>query len=337
MTQSSSLELSSLSALLGLLSDGQFHSGEELGELLGVSRAAVWKQLQKLDLSGLELESVKGRGYRVPGGLDLLNENLIQSLLEPQIKSLIRQLDVRLSIDSTNAQALRQLPQLGAGYVCLAEQQTAGRGRRGRNWVSPFGRNIYLSISWLFEEGIAVLEGLSLAVGLVVVETLEQLGFSGLELKWPNDILWQSKKLGGVLLEINGDPSGQCQLVLGVGLNVYMPPAGAEEVTQAWTDLHTISPVDFSEQKLGRNQLAASLINCLLNLLQDYAGCGFAFYRQQWEARNAHKDQWVELIFPGRSQVGRVLGVDDKGALRLETSEGEQVFHGGEISLRAAG
>lgn len=335
MKEASSTDILSLPGVLGLLSDGRFHSGEELGELLGVSRAAVWKQLQKLDLLGLQLESVKGKGYRIPGGLDLLSGSRLHSLLDPEIKQLIKQLDIRLSVDSTNAEALRQASQIGAGYLCLAEQQTAGRGRRGRSWVSPFGRNIYLSISWVFDEGILALEGLSLAVGLVVVEALEQLGFCGLGLKWPNDILAQNQKLGGVLLEINGDPAGQCQVVVGVGLNVSMPRGSTSDITQAWTDLRTLSPAHFDEPGLGRNQLAASLINQLLGLLRDYANCGFGVYREAWQRRNAHHDQLVELNLPNRSVVGKVLGVDEKGALRLATDEGEQVFFGGEISLRA--
>ncbi len=321
-------------ALIRLLADGEFHSGEELGEVLGVSRAAVWKQLQKLQSSGIDVRSTKGRGYVIPGGLNLLDARQIHAMLSPEANSLLSSLEVLAQVDSTNARVLREGQKWGKGYVCLAERQTAGRGRRGRQWVSPFAGNIYLSLSWTYEEGAAVLEGLSLAVGLAIVEALESLGFSGIALKWPNDLLWQGRKLSGVLLEMGGDPAGQCQVVVGVGLNVTMPASAASAIDQPWVDLQSLSPDAFGAGGVTRNTLAATLLNHLLPLLRDYARLKFSHYQAAWEARHAYAGQEVELVMANSRVRGHLLGVDSQGALRLLTDDGERVFYGGEISLR---
>ncbi|HEY0894151.1 MAG TPA: biotin--[acetyl-CoA-carboxylase] ligase, partial [Cellvibrio sp.] len=197
MSEVNIFEASSLRQILALLADGELHSGEELGLLLGVSRAAVWKHLQKLEGLGIRLLSIKGRGYCIDGGLDLLDLEKIEAQIH---SSLPIKLNLFPQIDSTNAYLMRHTnPAL---QVCLAESQSAGRGRRGRVWVSPFAQNIYCSIGWGFEGGVAALEGLSLAVGLVIVRTLQCYGIAGLELKWPNDVLYHDHKLAGVLIEM---------------------------------------------------------------------------------------------------------------------------------------
>ena len=207
--------------LITTLADGAYHSGEALGTQLNVSRTAVWKQLRKLDDLGIELQSCKRRGYRIPGGLSLLCESSIRQHLLGAAAVELRRLEIHQQVDSTNALAM-QSAQLGpaSGAVFLSEAQSAGRGRRGRSWVSPFGRNIYMSVVYGFTGGVAAVEGLSLAVGVAVVRALEAMGISGAELKWPNDILWSGRKLGGVLLEISGDPAGTCEVIVGIGVNV---------------------------------------------------------------------------------------------------------------------
>ena len=224
--------------LLPLLANGEFRSGQDLATALGVSRTAVWKQLNNLAELGLEIESVKGRGYRIPGGLDLLDAAAVQAGLQPQAAGLLAQLELLEATDSTNAEVMRQLTGgAGSGLVCSAEQQSAGRGRRGRQWVSPYGRNLYVSVAWEYQQGAAALEGLSLAVGVGVARALAACGLPPVQLKWPNDILYGGAKLGGILLEMTGDAAGACQVVVGVGLNVAMPAVAAHAIEQDWTDV----------------------------------------------------------------------------------------------------
>lgn len=324
----------SLGRLLGRLADGNYHSGDELGECLGVSRAAVWKQLRKLDDLGLELESVRGRGYRLRGGLEMLDPQTLRNALSAETLSAVSELDVLITTDSTNSRALERAASGQTGYVCLAEHQSAGRGRRGRNWVSPFGRNLYLSLSWSFEGGASQLEGLSLAVGAALCQVLEHHGLAGLELKWPNDVLWRGKKLAGVLLEMAGDPAGNCQVVVGVGMNLAMPPEAAKRIEQPWVDLGSVCEQE-SCRRPERNALAVSLIERLVSLLAQYHRSGFAHWRQEWQKRDAFLGRPVRLSSGTRVVEGVASGVDETGALRLDI-DGEQVLcHGGELSMRA--
>lgn len=324
----------SLSRLLARLADGDYHSGDELGECLGVSRAAVWKQLRKLDDLGLELESVRGRGYRLPGGLQMLDPQKLKSALSAETLSAVSALDVLTTTDSTNSRALERAAAGQTGYVCLAEHQTAGRGRRGRTWVSPYGRNLYLSLNWAFEGGASQLEGLSLAVGAALCQVLEHHGLAGLELKWPNDVLWRGRKLAGVLLEMAGDPAGNCQVVVGVGLNLAMPPEAAKRIEQPWVDLGSVCEQE-SCARPERNVLAASLVERLVSLLAHYHRTGFAHWREEWQSRDAFSSRAVQLSSGTKVLQGTARGVDETGALRLDINGELVLCHGGELSMRA--
>jgi len=326
----------SLSSILSLLADGKYHSGQELACLLGRSRTAIWKHLQKLEDLGLQLSAVKGKGYRLEGGLELLDESQIRSSLDSQAQTLLSRLDIHYEVDSTNAHVLRERFSKGSGYICLSEQQTAGKGRLGRPWVSPFGRNIYLSLLWNFDGGVVTLEGLSLAVGVAVAEALNSCGIDDVMLKWPNDVLWQQRKLAGILLEVVGDPSGSCQVVVGVGINVSMSAHSASSIDQPWVDVQSIMTKAEPQTPISRNQLTAALINRLLPLMQDYPAERFAPYHARWQELNAYANQNVFLRAANRVTHGLLLGVDSAGALRVRTDMGEQLFYGGEISLRAA-
>lgn len=328
MTENSVLETGSLRKILDLLADGQLHSGEELGLLLGVSRAAVWKHLQKLEGLGIKLLSVKGRGYCIDGGLDLLD---LKKILEHVHSTLPLKLNLFPQIDSTNTYLMRH--ENPALQVCLAESQSAGRGRRGRVWVSPFAQNIYCSIGWGFEGGVAALEGLSLAVGLAIVRALQHYGITGLELKWPNDVLYQNQKLAGVLIEIAGDPAGYCQVVVGVGINVAMDNEQDNIISQPWIDLRSI----LAQQGFppaSRNKLVATLIDEMVLVLNGYEKTGFSGYCAEWQSLNAHAGQVVELRNGNIVCAGVCIGISEGGALVLETAKGREAFHGGEISLR---
>lgn len=329
MTPANTIEITTpLWRLLALLSDGQVHSGQELAAVLGVTRTAVWKQLSKLEVLGLRVEALKSKGYKLVGGIDLLDECVIRSHLREDVRSKIESIEIAPILDSTNAYMLRQSINQGVG-VCFAEYQTAGRGRRGRAWVSPFAKNIYLSLAISLESGIRVLEGLSLAVGVAVIDALEQIGLEGTCLKWPNDILWQGKKLGGVLIEIAGDPSGRCYCVVGVGLNLFSSALMEQAITQEWVALEAIF-----KGRLDRNRIAALLLDELIPLLNGYESRGFAYYHERWALLNAHRNQVVDILMGNSKKSGVMMGVNEMGALVLETNEGIEIFHGGEISLR---
>jgi BirA family biotin operon repressor/biotin-[acetyl-CoA-carboxylase] ligase len=323
-------------SLLPLLASGEFCSGQVLADALGVSRTAVWKQLNALADYGLEIESLKGRGYRIPGGIDLLGADLVRSALSPQAAGLLSGLMLLDTVDSTNAEAMRQVEAgAGAGLACSAEQQSAGRGRRGRTWVSPFARNIYLSLVWQYHQGAAALEGLSLAVGVAVARALAANQLPPVQLKWPNDIVYKGAKLGGILLEMTGDAAGTCQVIVGVGLNVAMPVAAAGAIDQAWTDIDSM--VEPGGRRPGRNVLLASLLNELLPLLAGFEQRGFGPWRDEWQALDAFAGEPVVLHTGARDLAGIARGVDERGALQLETAAaGIQSIYGGEISLRRA-
>ena len=317
--------------LLPLLAGGDFVSGQELADALGVSRTAVWKQLKNLEALGLEIESSKGKGYRIAGGIDLLNAQQVLEAMSPLSRQLVSELDLRDVVGSTNAEAMARIEAgSGSGYVCSAEQQSAGRGRRGRTWVSPYARNLYLSVVWEYEQGAAVLEGMSLAVGVVVARALQACGLPAVQLKWPNDLLHDSAKFGGILLEMTGDPAGACQVVVGIGLNVNMPAEMATDIDQAWTDVTRIG----GGNAPGRNILLGAILDELLPMLAGFESSGFAPWREEWQSLDAFDGKTVILQSGDQQLAGVATGVDDRGALQLQTTTGTRSMFGGEISLR---
>ncbi|MGY2339569.1 bifunctional biotin--[acetyl-CoA-carboxylase] ligase/biotin operon repressor BirA [Pseudomonas sp. SDO5532_S415] len=311
--------------LLKLLKDGRFHSGQALGAALGVSRSAVWKQLQQLEAElGVSIHKVRGRGYQLAAPLTLLDPVEI-GRLAPSCNWPVLVFD---SIDSTNAEALRAIERLQAApFLVLAERQTAGRGRRGRKWVSPFAENIYYSLVLRIEGGMRQLEGLSLVVGLAVMQALRELGVPGVGLKWPNDVLVGQKKIAGILLELVGDPADVCHVVLGVGINVNMQMT--DEVDQQWTSMRLESG-----QMFDRNRLVAKIGTMLQKYLERHQVGGFSAVQAEWEQNHLWQGRAVSLI-AGVNQInGEVLGIDSQGALRLKVDGVEKVFSGGELSLR---
>lgn len=311
--------------LLKLLADGAFHSGQVLGESLGVSRSAVWKQLQQLESDlGIEVHKVRGRGYRLATPIVLLDPAAIVE------SGMLGEWSVRTydSIDSTNAEASRLIA-LGAPMPLLvvAEQQTAGRGRRGRKWVSPFAENLYYSLVLRIDGGMRQLEGLSLLVGLAVMNVLRDMGVQGAGLKWPNDVLVGRQKIAGILLELIGDPADVCHVIIGVGVNVNMRVS--TEVDQLWTSvrLQTGAPAD-------RNTIAARISAQLEALLTVHRQEGFLAFQKEWEQGHLWQGAAVKLLSGIETVEGVVLGVDSLGALRLEVNGLEKSFSGGELSLR---
>ena len=319
----------SLEELVEVLSDGEFHSGEQLGESLGVSRTAVWKKLKKLEDIGLHLESVTGKGYRLSGGLDLLSEGAVKEALSPQAASLVSELVLSSVVDSTNTVAMRNAVQgCTSGSVVVAEQQTAGRGRRGRVWQSPFGKNLYFSVVWNFSGGAAALEGLSLVVALGLIRALSSLGVDGLSVKWPNDLLCDGRKLAGILLEMTGDAAGPCSVVIGVGLNVELDDHVKKQIDQSVAGLSELA-VDVS-----RSQVLALVLSELLPILDNYEQTGFAAFVDEWHQYDAFMGRQVCLTHGEQVIVGSSQGVAADGAVVIDVGGVRRSFKGGELSLR---
>jgi BirA family biotin operon repressor/biotin-[acetyl-CoA-carboxylase] ligase len=236
-------------------------------------------------------------------------------------------------LDSTNTWLMQQGAEGAAsGSVCLAESQLAGRGRHGRQWVSPFGRNVYLSVLWRFDLAPMQVAGLSLAAAVGVLRVLRSLECHEAGLKWPNDILWHHKKLAGLLLEVSGEASGPSQVVIGVGLNTWLGHAG-EEIDQAWIDLSSIPNV----QLHSRSQLAALLITELVRVTEQYQQEGLAGFLDEWHAGDLMLGQEVEVRTASQCHSGEHLGIDASGAIRLNIDGEPRLFHAGEVSLRRSG
>lgn len=320
-----------LKKILEILVDGQFHSGTELAQQVGVSRSAVWKNIRGLAELGLECHAITGKGYRLNCPIELLDKQKIMDSLYPEAENKLSQLEIFDQIDSTNSYLMAEAgKQYHSGTICLAEHQIAGKGRRGREWVSAFGRNIYLSILWQFSSGPSAISALSLVVGIAVIRTLRQLGIQDIGLKWPNDIFWQEKKLAGILVEVSGEAGGPCTAVIGLGLNIFLPKKAAQNISQDWVDLqHILQGKEFS-----RNHLIALLINELFAVISDYESLNFEAYFEEWSSYDCLKNQQAMLYIGQQQFSGKVLGINQQGLLLMEDSSGNtSAFASGEVSF----
>lgn len=310
--------------LISILADGEFHSGEQLGEQLGMSRAAINKHIQTLRDWGVDVFTVPGKGYSLPEPIHLLDEKKISQQIE---HGRVMVLPV---IDSTNQYLLDRLDELTSGDVCVAEYQQAGRGRRGRKWFSPFGANLYLSMYWRLEQGPAAAIGLSLVIGIVIAEVLQQLGADQVRVKWPNDIYLQDRKLSGILVELTGKTGDAAQIVSGAGINLVMRRVESDVVNQGWISLQEAGVV------IDRNLLAARLIKELRLGLELFEQEGLAPYLPRWEKLDNFIHRPVKLIIGDKEIYGISRGIDAQGALLLEQDGVIKAWVGGEISLRSA-
>lgn len=313
--------------LLQLLADGRFHSGEQMARHAGVTRAAVWKALQGLRTLGIDMHAVSGRGYSLGRAFELLDANAIIGAMSPATRIALHSLTLLPTVDSTNAWLMRQGEE-GGTTACVAEHQAAGRGRRGRRWCSPFGSNLYLSLRWRFDEGMGRLAGLSLAVAIAVVRTLHEMDVKGVGVKWPNDIFWQGRKLGGILLEIAGESAGPCSVVVGIGLNVAMPRLAAGAIDQPWTDLASI------RAGLSRNRLAGRLLHHLLQVIAEFQRHGLALFEQEWREVDWLYGKSLRVLQPDGEVNGIGRGIAPDGSLLLEVSGKLQRLSFGEVSVR---
>lgn len=305
-------------------------SGDLLAQETGLTRTAIWKRVQALREAGVAIAGSAGHGYALEQPLDLLDAGALLDGLPAAARADIASLSVAWSVDSTNSELLRQDTPAAGCAVLLAERQTGGRGRRGRSWASPLAAHIYLSLARRFGGGLARLGGLSLVAGVAVAEGLRDLGLSRVGLKWPNDLVIDGRKLGGLLVEGGGEAGGPVRAVIGLGLNVRMPAAQAGLIDQPWLDLAQALPGPTS-----RNAVARAVLGRLPPALALFDAEGLAPFRPRYAALDALHGQRVVVRLDRGDVFGTAEGIAEDGALRLRTPQGLRDFHAGEVSVRA--
>ncbi|MCL6366891.1 bifunctional biotin--[acetyl-CoA-carboxylase] ligase/biotin operon repressor BirA [Pectobacterium versatile] len=310
--------------LIKILSDGEFYSGELLGEMMGMSRAAINKHIQTIRDWGIDVFTVTGKGYSLPAPMQLLDADVILKHLP---EGGVTVLPV---VDSTNQYILERLDTLSSGDACLAEYQQSGRGRRGRQWFSPFGANLYLSLYWRLEQGPAAAVGVSLVIGIVMAEVLHKLGADGVRVKWPNDLYLKDRKLAGILVELTGKTGDAANLVIGAGINLQMREPAPDTINQGWINLQEAGI------EINRNTLASTLISELRSALIIFELQGLEPFISRWEKLDNYFNRPVRLIIGNREIHGIDRGIDRQGALLLESDGLITPYIGGEISLRGA-
>ena len=303
-------------------------SGDELAKEVGLTRAAMWKRIQGLREAGVEIDAQAGRGYALQHPLELLDFDAVTAALPAAVLARVATLEVAWTLDSTNSELLRRDTPAQGATVLLAERQTGGRGRRGRAWTSPLAAHLYVSVARQFSGGLARLGGLSLVAGVAVAQALHQLGHAQVHLKWPNDLVVEDRKLGGLLVEGSGEHAGPVRAVIGLGINVRMPEAAASDIGQPWIDLASLGALP------SRNRLAALLLEHLLPALDRFDADGLAPFQSEYAELDALAGREVAVQLGDRMQSGRALGIAADGALRVEMEGVERVFHSGEVSVR---
>lgn len=320
--------------LLQALADGEPVSGAALARHAGVTRAAVWKQIEALRLKGVPVDAKVGGGYRLPWPVQLLDAPSIRQCLPAAASSALGMLEVHWELDSTSSELARRNPVLDDLAFVLAETQSAGRGRRGRAWLSPPGMNLYLSVLKRFDAGFASLSGLSLAVGVMLIRALDDLGIRTAGLKWPNDLLAGNAKLAGILVELSGEYSGPCAAVIGVGLNIRLPDSVHERAGQPVTDIAELtggSPPD-------RNRVAASVVAALTEGLLAFERHGFAAFVDEYASHDLLLGKPLRILDPRGEYEAVGEGVDGRGALRVRRTDGTAItVDSAEVSVRRSG
>jgi BirA family biotin operon repressor/biotin-[acetyl-CoA-carboxylase] ligase len=311
--------------LLQRLIDGPV-SGDVLARDAGLTRAAMWKRIQVLREGGVQIDATPGRGYALARTVELLDADAILAQL-PRAHG-VHELQVRWSIDSTNSELLRRTTPPRGASVLLAEHQSAGRGRRGRSWASPLAAHLYLSVARHFSGGLARLGGLSLVAGVAVAEALHALGFYAARLKWPNDLVVDDRKLGGLLVEGGGEHGGPVRAVIGLGLNVRMPDAFAARIDQPWIDLQGLGAVP------SRNVVAARVLQSLLPALDAFDADGLAPFLPRYAALDALAGRRLEIRNGEESFAADHAGIADDGALCVRVGDTLRRVHAGEVSVR---
>jgi len=328
--------------LLGLLCDGSLHSGAQLAAALGVSRAAVWKLVGELRAAGVAIDSLSRRGYRLSAPVELLDAARMRAHACEQGRRLPDELEVHFLIDSTNDHLYAAPPPTpGAARVAFAELQSAGRGRRGRRWIAPFGSGLTFSISWTFAETPADLPALGLALGVAIAKVLSGLGAQRLSLKWPNDLLHDGRKLGGLLTQLRQESGGAATVVAGLGLNLALPDAARNAIEAVDTpDQPALAVADLAgatPQGLpSRNLIASRLVLGLEDALREFATVGFTGFAHEWAALDALRGAPVRVHQGSERFEGTARGTDRDGALLIESAGRVLRVFSGDVSVRSA-
>jgi BirA family transcriptional regulator, biotin operon repressor / biotin---[acetyl-CoA-carboxylase] ligase len=323
----------SLAALLDILGDGRLHSGETLAHALNVSRTAVWKSVERLRSLGVAISALPRAGYRMPQSIELLDLAAIKKELTPEHRRRLRSFDLHFETDSTNSRLLAAEPlSAETADVAFAEIQTSGRGRRGQRWIAPFGSGLALSLSWNFREQPKDLPALTLAVGVAVAAALARGGAEAIQLKWPNDIWFDDRKLGGILTELRAEAGGPAFVVIGIGLNIALNAVAREEIEA--TGVKVASLAEACAVAPSRNRVAGAIIDEVLGMLQEFGREGFPAFAGRWSALDALAGRPACIVTGGERIAGIARGIDADGALRVETDERIKRYVAGEVSLR---
>lgn len=319
--------------LLAALASGQPVSGARLAESAGLTRAAIWKQIEALRARGLPIESRGSAGYRLPWPVELLDAERIRAAMDRSGRGRLGALEVHWELDSTSSELQRRGPAAADLSVVFAETQTAGRGRRGRAWLSPPGLNLYMSCLKRFDGGLAGLSGLSLAVGVIVLRALTAAGVSGAGLKWPNDVLTPQGKLAGILVELSGEYQGPCAAVIGIGLNLRLTDALREQAGQPVADAAGLC----GGEPPSRNAIAAALVQALVHGLQQFEQHGFAAFVDDYATHDLLRGVPLSLTGAQGDFVGTGAGVDARGALLVQLADGStRAVDSADVTVRRA-
>lgn len=314
-----------------LLASGAAIPGPTLARHLGISRAAVWRQIDTLRTAGLAIRAGRA-GYQLPQPLVVLDAAVLRAALPAAVRRRVGGLESRWEVDSTSSVLARQVAATRDRTFLFAEWQRAGRGRRGRQWLSAPATNLQFSCLKRFGGGYATLSGLSLAAGVAVVRALEDQGVAGVALKWPNDLVYRGAKLGGILVELGGDATGPCHAIIGVGINLRIPDGLPQTLQRACTDLARIgggAPPD-------RTALAVALVTRLVEALDIFASEGFPAFAEAWARHDALVGQRLTVVGARDNFTGVGAGVDARGALRVRTAAGLRRVDSGDVSVRPA-
>ena len=325
-------------SLLALLADGQLHSGNQLAEQLNVSRAAIWKQIQRLESYGLIVNKQAGQGYRLSQPVDLYREHQFRAALSHEARESISRLDLLWTTESTSDYLLTvPPPEPGVAQVCVAEYQTGGRGRRGRRWLAPLGSGVCLSVAWTFASPPASLSCLGLAIGVAVLRAARAAGINQSKLKWPNDIVVDGSKLAGILLDVQGEASGPLRVVVGVGMNYRLSP----DIIDAIIDSGGLAPASLVKgddgAKLDRSAVAGTLVSEILAALQEFERSGFESFAAEWLAADYLRGKRVDVTTGAADVTGIADGISDDGQLLLNVNGRLERVSTGDVNVRLTG
>lgn len=324
---SNDLPLRVAGVLLQVLADGKVHSRVALERVCSASAAQLDDAIALLTRFQVPM-SAAGSSYSVPGGLELLSEETIRSAMGARVSALTS-IDVQLLVDSTNVRLGAYAAHVGT-RVCLAEAQSSGHGRGEKSWVSPMAANLYLSLRWRIVSGRQPPAMTSLAVGAAVARAIASHADVEIALKWPNDLVWRQRKLGGLLVEHRRIGTASV-LIIGVGINVSMPHHDSVAIDQPWVDLSEAC----GHARVSRNTLAGLVIAELVHTMLELDTGDTGAWLQRWQCLDAVRGQQVRLrTSDGCSVDGVARGVDDSGALLLESGGLTRAYHAGEVSLR---